>query len=348
MSWPSTTSFGPRYEVKHPKTGNAVKIPDRGWRWKEKTFNEAAGIKDGKYLKLEKLHDGSYRCGRIWFSENDLQQPSSIKYLDEVNTFLLRSILSYKSDGGLEVERLFGGKNLLSHPKPTSLIMALIDSLELQDNDIVLDFFAGSCTTAHAVMKLNATDGIKRRFFIVQLPEKCQEDSEASKAGFSTIADIGSERIRRAASEVVKESGLGGNSLDTGFRLFRVDTSNMKDVYYTPDAVGQETLAGQVDNIKDDRTDEDLLFQVLLDWGVDLTLPITPGSIQGKRVYFVDDNALAACFEPGIDEDFVKELAQRKPLRAVFRDNGYHSDATKINVEQIFKLLSPTTEVKTI
>ena len=147
---------------------------------------------------------------------------------------------------------------------------------------------------------------------------------------------------------MLSDEGILAGNIDVGFRVLKLDTSNMKDVYYKPDEVQQETLAGLVDNVKDDRTDEDLLFQVLLDWGVDLTLSIKPEKISGKTVYFVDTNALAACFEGGITEAFVKELAKRKPLRAVFRDTGYGSDATKINVEQIFKLLSPGTEVKSI
>jgi adenine-specific DNA-methyltransferase len=227
------------------------------------------------------------------------------------------------------------------------LLKEVVRAGALSDS-IVLDFFAGSASMAHAVMALNAEDGGSRRHISVQLPESCVENSEASKAGFTTIAEIAKERIRRSGKTTKEAAGLHGGSLDIGFRVLKVDTSNMKDVYYQPDAVTQATLAGLVDNVKDDRTDEDLLFQVLLDWGVDLTLPIKPEKISGKKVYFVDTNALAACFEPGIDEAFIKELAKQKPLRVVFRDTGYGSDATKINVEQIFKLLSPATEVKSI
>ncbi len=201
---------------------------------------------------------------------------------------------------------------------------------------------------ANAVMAMNAEDGGIRRHISVQLPEPCVQNSEAFKAGFMTIAEIAKERIRRSGKTTKESAGLHVGGLDIGFRVLKVDTSNMKDVYYEPDAVTQANLAGFVDNVKEDRTDEDLLFQVLLDWGVDLTLPIKSEKIGGKAVYFVDTDALAACFEPGITEAFIKELAKRKPLRAVFRDTGYGSDATKINVEQIFKLLSPGTEVKSI
>lgn len=210
-------------------------------------------------------------------------------------------------------------------------------------NDIVLDFFAGSGTSAHAVMAVNAQDGGRRKFILVQLPEHCDEDSAAFKAGYKTIAEITKERIRRAG-----ESFTEGNAIDVGFRTLKIDTSNMKEVYYTPDAVSQDLLSDQVDNIREDRTAEDLLFQVLLDWGVDLALPISQQSIAGKTVFFVDGNALAACFDTGIDEAFVKQLAGHKPLRVVFRDAGFASDSVKINVEQVFKLLSPATEIKTL
>lgn len=199
-------------------------------------------------------------------------------------------------------------------------------------------------------MALNAEDSNNRKFIMVQLPEACDEKSEAFKAGYKTIAEIGKERIRRAGKKIKADNASkdGLAQLDIGFRVLKIDSSNMKDVYYAPDAVKQSDLLGQVDNIREDRTPEDLLFQVLLDWGVDLALPITQEVIAGKHVFFVDGNALAACFETGINEEFVKTLAARHPLRAVFRDAGFGSDSVKINIEQIFKLISPATEVKTI
>ena len=180
---------------------------------------------------------------------------------------------------------------------------------------------------------------------MVQLPEQCGEDSAAFKAGYKTIGDITKDRIRRAG-----ESFVGEKSTDVGFRVLKIDTSNMADVYYAPDALDKAKFDLFVDNIKPDRTPEDLLFQVMLDWGVDLALPISKQSIQGKDVFFVDGNALAACFDASgsIDEAFVKELAKHQPLRVVFRDAGFKDSAVKINVEQIFKLLSPSTEVKSI
>ena len=253
----------------------------------------------------------------------------------------------FNNDYGRKVLKELFGQSLMDFPKSVQLLEQIV-RIGCSDSGIVMDFFAGSATTAQAVMTVNATDGIERSHIMVQLPEECKADSSAMQAGFATIAELAKERIRRAGKKIKEEAGLNGQKLDIGFRVLKVDSSNMKDVYYTPDAVDQLRLLGDVDNIKDDRTDEDLLFQVLLDWGVDLTLPITAEPIGGKNVYFVDDNALAACFEPGIDEAFIKELANRKPLRVVFRDIGYGSDATKINVEQIFKLISPTTEVKSI
>lgn len=349
MSWPNATTFGPRYEVPHPKTAKPVAIPDRGWRWKKETFWEAANFKDGKYHDMQELHDGSFMCGRIWFAEDEKTQPSSITYLEEVNNFLLRSILSLKSDGGIEVENLFEGKNFFSYPKPTALLRVLLSSVDMQDDDVVMDFFAGSSTTAHAVMQVNAEDGRNRKFIMVQLPEDCAPDTEAFRAGYKTIADISKERIRRSAKNVLENVSHAAWKKDVGFRVLKTDTSNMADIYYAPDTVNQVDLLAAVDNIKSGRNHpEDLLFQVLIDWGVDLTLPIRKDEIQGKNVLFVDENALVACFDTGVTEDLVKDLAGRKPLRVVFRDNGFASDAVKINVDQIFKQLSPGTEVRSI
>jgi len=233
-----------------------------------------------------------------------------------------------------------------------------------------MDFFAGASTTAHSLLSLNAQDGGNRKFIMVQLPEPCDEKSEAFKAGYKTIAEISKERIRRAGKKILEGECHEGWNKDIGFRVLKVDSSNMADVYYTPDAIEQSQLNLFTDNIKPDRTPEDLLFQVLLDWGVDLSLPIRREEIttentesrESKKqnssvssvvkksfeVFFVDDNALIACFDTGINEDLVKELAKFKPLRVVFRDTGFASDAVKINVEQIFKQMSPHTEVKAI
>jgi adenine-specific DNA-methyltransferase len=213
-----------------------------------------------------------------------------------------------------------------------------------------MDFFAGSATTAEATMELNASDGRARRFVLMQLPEELAQDSEPRKAGYRTISEVALDRIRLSAKRVRARGEMTVEHGDLGVRVFKIDTSNMAEVYYAPDSLAQSALDGFTDNIKPDRTAEDLLFQVMLDWGVDLALPITRQTIQGREVLFVDGNALAACFDAGgrIDEAFVKELAARKPLRAVFRDAGFADSAAKINVEQIFKLLSPSTEVRCI
>lgn len=199
---------------------------------------------------------------------------------------------------------------------------------------------------AHAVLEKNLEDGGTRRFIMVQIDEETPNDSTANKVGYRTISEVSKERIRRACKKV----GEDHDKVDTGFRVLKIDTSNMADVYYTPDALDEANLDLFVNNIKPDRTPEDLLFQVMLDWGVDLALPITKQSIQGKDVFFVDGNVLAACFDASgsIDEAFVKELAKLQPLRVVFRDAGFKNSAVKINVEQIFTLMSPVTEVKCI
>ncbi len=255
----------------------------------------------------------------------------------------------YTQQGTDDLRTIFDGKLVLQFPKPLALIRKFIEiGMPDRETGIVLDFFSGSATTAHAVMAVNAEDGGKRQHIMVQLPEPCDEGSEAYGAGLKTISEIGKERIRRAGSKIKAENATNAPNLDIGFRVLKIDTSNMKDVYYAPDEVKQDQLALHTDNIKEDRTPEDLLFQVLVDWGVDLALPIAQETIAEKTVFFVDGNALAACFDPNISEDLVKELAKRKPLRAIFRDSSYDRDSTKINVEQIFKLLSPETEVKSL
>jgi len=232
-----------------------------------------------------------------------------------------------------------------------------IIGMATKEDDYVLDFFAGSGSTGHAVIQANCATGIKRRFILVQIPEPLNGSNKEQKDSFefcienglsTTVAELTKERIRRAGKKIKTENALTAPNLDIGFRVLKIDSSNMKDVYYAPDAVQQADLLDQVDNIREDRTPEDLLFQVLLDWGVGLNWPITQETIAGKVVFFVDGNALAACFETGINEVFVKTLAARHPLRAVFRDAGFGSDSVKINIEQIFKLVSPTTEVKSI
>lgn len=264
--------------------------------------------------------------------------------------------------------------NGFTFPKSLYTVLDSVDAVtQNSKNSIIMDFFSGSATTAHAVMQLNAEDGGNRQFIMVQLPEETDEKSEAYKAGYKTIAEIGKERIRRAGKKIKEQLTIDNgqltlpntdpphsplpSSLDTGFRVLKVDSSNMKDVYYTPDQTEQANLLDQITNIKEDRTAEDLLFQVMLDWGVDLSLPIVREKIEtgdGRQetrvfeVFIVDENALVCCFDTGVTEDLIKELAKRRPLRVVFRDSGFASDDIKINAEQIFKQISPETEVRTI
>ncbi|MFZ3207763.1 MAG: site-specific DNA-methyltransferase [Geobacteraceae bacterium] len=287
--------------------------------------------------------------GRIGFRSNT-GTPFLKRYLSEVRQgSTLPTILDshgYSQDSAKETRSIFEN-DVFDFPKPIKLLKTIITSGTAGD-DIVIDFFSGSATTAQAVMQQNAEDKGNRKFIMVQLPEACDEKSEAFKAGYTTIAEIGKERIRRAGKKIKEESPLTTQNLDTGFRVFKVDTSNMKDVYYTPYELKQDNLELFKDHIKSDRSPEDLLFQVFIDWGLDLTLPIVKETIDGKAVYFVDSNALVACFDSGINEELVKKLAAHKPLRAVFRDDAFGSDSVKINVEQIFKSLSPVTEVKSI
>lgn len=214
---------------------------------------------------------------------------------------------------------------------------------------IILDFFSGSATTAHAVMQLNAEDGGHRKFIMVQLPEKCDEKSEAYKAGYKNICEIGKERIRRAGEKILKEQLANNNStlnspnskLDIGFRVLKLDSTNMKDVYYAPCDYDQDFLHQLESNIKDDRTDLDLLFGCLIEWGLPLSLPYKSEQIDGCTVHTYNDGDLIACFDANVSESVVKEIAQRKPLRAVFRDSGFASSPEKINVFEIFKLYMP-------
>lgn len=271
-------------------------------------------------------------------------------YLHETDAQTPQSVFYQPARSASErLSKLLGG-GYFDFPKDETIIQKFVDMAVSEESDgaIVMDFFAGSSTTAHSVFLQNALDGKNRRFIMVQIPEPTNENSVARKAGWNNIAEISKERIRRAGKQILEGDCHRGWNRDVGFRVLKVDTSNMQDVYYRPDQVDQKDLLQAVDNIKPDRTAEDLLFQVLVDWGVDLTLPIRRETVQGKKVFFVDENALVACFDAGVTEELVKELAGREPLRVVFRDNGFVSDAVKINVEQVFRQLSPATDVRSI
>ena len=266
------------------------------------------------------------------------------------NGQVLRSILTEYGNNrssGLELMDLFG-KTIFDYSKPSTLLK-LLCQLNTKNDDIILDFFSGSATTAHAVMKLNAEDGGHRKFIMVQLPEKTDEKSEAYKAGYKNICEIGKERIRRAGRKIKEDAGLTAPAdLDIGFRCLRLDESNMKPVYYTPDEVGQQDLFSLVDNVKEDRTPEDLLFQVMLDLGVLLSSPIEVKEIAGKKVFNVADGFLLACFDHDVTEETVKAIAQMKPYYAVFRDSSMANDSVATNFEQIFETYSPDTVRKVL
>ena len=252
----------------------------------------------------------------------------------------------YTAKGGTQIKELFEQK-CFSYPKPLALIKYIIKRITYSDS-FVLDFFSGSATTAHAVMKLNAEDGGKRKFIMVQLPEETDAKSEAYKAGYKNICEIGKERIRRAGRKIKEESPLTTQNLDIGFRVLKCDSSNMKDVYYTPDEVEQNLFENLADNIKDDRTPEDLLFQVMLDLGVALSSKIEEVEIAGKRVFTVADGFLMACFDSDVTEDTIKAVAQQKPYYFVMRDSSMANDSVATNFDQIFAAYSPDTVRKVL
>lgn len=247
-----------------------------------------------------------------------------------------------------DVRGIFDSQKVFDFPKPIGFIKKIL-RIGSDKDSIVLDFFSGSATTAHAVMQLNAEDGGHRKFIMVQLPEKCDEASEAYKAGYKNICEIGKERIRRAGEKILKEQLANNNStlnspnskLDIGFRVLKLDSTNMKDVYYAPCDYDQDFLHQLESNIKDDRTDLDLLFGCLIEWGLPLSLPYKSEQIDGCTVHTYNDGDLIACFDANVPESVVKEIAQRRPLRAVFRDSGFASSPEKINMFEIFKLYMP-------
>ena len=236
-------------------------------------------------------------------------------------------------------------KKYFDYTKPIKLIYNLVKS-NFTEEGIILDFFSGSATTAHAVMQLNSEDGGNRKFIMVQLPEKTEEKSEAFKAGYKNICEIGKERIRRAGKKIKEESPLTTQDLDTGFRVLKLDSTNMQDIYYSPKDISQADLFSQVDNVKPDRTGEDLLFQVMLELGATLDSKIETTTIAGKTIYNVAEGYLVACFDPDVTDDVVKAIAQMQPAYAVLRDTSMKDDSTATNFEQIFKTYSPDTVTK--
>ncbi len=316
-------------DIVHPVTKKKCKCGRRGWGFSNESLHN---------LKKDNL---------ILFGKDETTVPQLKNYLSDNELSTPKSVLFF--DSQVTTKWIKENKLHFPFPKPLSLLKYLTEMVRVDKDSIIIDFFAGSATTAHAVMDLNAQDGGKRKFIMVQLPEVTDEKSEAHKAGYETIAEISKERIRRAGQKIVADNADkdGIENLDIGFRVLKIDDTNMKEVYYTPDKYSQDMLGKLESNIKDDRTAEDLLFQVMLDWGVPLDLPITSQNIQGKNVYFVGGNSLVASFE-AINADMIDDIAKLAPLKFVSCERAIQKDQDKSNIKERFRQLSPNTEVKFI
>lgn len=301
------------------------------WRWSKQKIKQ-----DKRYIVIRPVRDRFDAFTKDYLSLDKRMKLKSLWYEKEINY----------DNSSRELNALNMGE-VFDYAKPLYLIKKIVNTMS-NKNGLVLDFFSGSATTAHAVMQLNAEDGGNRKFIMVQLPEKCDEKSEAFKAGYDNICEIGKERIRRAGKKIKEENPLTTQDLDIGFRVLKLDSSNMKDVYYKPEDYSQGFLGQLEDNIKADRTPLDLLFQVMLDLGKPLSAKIKEREIAGKHVFVVDDNDLVACFDSNVTEDVVKTIAQLKPLYAVFRDSSLSSDSVAANFDQIFATYSPNTTRKVL
>ena len=323
------------YEITTP--GGAKYTPPEGRCWKNI---------ESEFLK---------QCeeGRMWFGKDGMGIPRRKTYLSEregknVWTWWPNSEVGHSQEATQEVKNLFDGHAYFDYPKPVRLLKKIIQ-IGTHDDSIVLDFFSGSATTAHAMIQLNAEDNGHRKFILVQLPEMTAIDSDAYKAGYKNICEIGKERIRRAGRKIKEDAGLTAPAdLDIGFRCLRLDSSNMENVYYTPEETQQQDMFSLVDNVKPDRTPEDLLFQVMLDLGVLLSSPIEVKEIAGKKVFNVAEGFLLACFDHDVTEETVKAIAQMKPYYAVFRDSSMANDSVATNFDQIFETYSPETVRKVL
>lgn len=323
------------YPITTP-SGKIIEPPaGRCWRLSKKAF-------------FERLQDN-----RIWFGPNGDNTPRIKRFLSELkfDGMAPTSILFYKDvghsqEGAQEVVSLFGDKGVFDGPKPVRLLERLITLANLKDDSIVLDFFSGSASTAHALMKKNEEKESHCKFILVQIPEEISEKKKAQ--GYKTICEIGKERIRRAGKKIKEDNPLTTQNLDTGFRVLKLDSSNMQDVYYSPADTTQSNIFNLVDNVKEDRTPEDLLFQVMLELGATLDSKIDTTSIEGKQIFNVADNYLVACFERDIDDEVVTAIAKMQPQYAVLRDTSMATDSTATNFEQIFKTYAPDTVTKVL
>jgi len=374
ISWPG--GDGPRYDVIHPVTKQPCAVPEAGWRYASPD-EMLRQIRLGLVEFRADHNEPPFRKAHIKPIPEEAQDDTgdgddgSEDNTDDTEfaTQVRGSYFYKQSQVAVKYLRSLMGAKVFNNPKDHDELARLIDYATPRDRSaIIMDFFAGSASTAEAVLRANATYGTNHRFIVVQLPESL-EDAESSVAGPAKktvqaairmlkkknhplmLSEVSKERVRLAGTKILEGDCNKSWTKDVGFRVLKIDTSNMADVYYTPDSVKQDDLLGAVDNIKPGRDNpEDLLFQVLVDWGVDLTLPIRREAVSGKTVFFVNVEPydLVACFDRGVSEGLVKELAKHKPMRVVFRDNGFESDAVKINVDQIFRQLSPSTEVKSI
>lgn len=327
-------------------------LPTEGqWKWKKEVADEAVA----NYKEYEEKYASQMSLEEYWKKTGKNKRflrrnPSGTGKNLGVEHWVspAEGILRSSNWSDFLVSKPAGMDIKFDSPKNPDVIAEIIELFGVKDGDIVLDFFSGSATTADAVIQKNAKDNNHRKFIMVQIAENCNEKSEAYKAGFKTICEIGEERIRRAGQRVKDENPLLAAEIDTGFRVFRLDESNMNDVYYSASDYTQDLLAMLESNVKSDRTDMDLLFGCLLEWGLPLSMPYTSEEIEGFRVHTYNDGDLIACFDESISDSVVKEIAKRQPLRAVFRDSSFNGSPAKINVGEIFKMLAPDTRVKVI
>ena len=321
------------YPITTPSGKIVNPVPGRCWRFSEESF-------------LEKVKDN-----RIWFGPEGNGVPRVKRFLSELKfegmaptSILFHKEVGHSQEGSKEVTALFGDKGVFDGPKPVRLLQRLLTLANLDDNSIILDFFSGSASTAHAVMKMNVEKNKHCSFVMVQLPEHISEKKK--EQGYETVCEIGKERIRRAGKKIKEESPLTTQDLDTGFRVLKLDSTNMQDIYYSPKDISQADLFSQVDNVKPDRTGEDLLFQVMLELGATLDSKIETTTVAGKTIYNVAEGYLVACSDPNVTDDVVKSIAQMQPAYAVLRDTSMKDDSTATNFEQIFKTYSPDTVTK--
>jgi len=334
ISWPG--GGGPKYEVLHPATRKPVRVPNRGWVYPTKERMQ-------EVISQGLVHFGedetSVPCKKTYLKDGEYAAPYSVFYKDgRAATKELRALM---------------GAFLFPNPKDMEILKNLLSIVQLEEDSLVMDFFSGSAAAAHAVMQLNAeriANGSKGdlRYILVQLPEACDEKSEAYKSGYKNICEIGKERIRRAGDKIKSENPLTTAGLDVGFRVFKADESNMKDVYYGAEDLTQDLLASTESNIKPDRTDLDLLFSCVLEWGLPLSMPYKTEQIDGFTVHTYNDGDLIACFQECVTEKLIVEIARRNPLRAVFRDSCFSDVASKINLGEIFKRFAPNSKIKTL